>query len=142
MLQQHLQQTYEDLFDEAHALLAQGGSFRPFGAATRKSGELIRTTVEPPENEDGPQDHIRGLIAGFKYDEEHVGLIAAGLVFDGQMTEEGEGFGRALVFHLEAANGRALEVVVPYEVRIGNVVDFAEPNVQEVHPEIFPAPDA
>lgn len=137
MLQQHLQETYEYLFDEAHALLAQGGSFRPFGAGTRRTGELIRATVEPPQDQDGAQDYIRGLIAGFKHDESQVGLIAAGLVFDGQMTEDGGAHGRALVFHLEAANGRALEVVIPYDVRLGNIVDFAEPNVQEVHPEIF-----
>lgn len=137
MLQQHLQETYRYLFDEAHALLALGGSFRPFGAGTRRTGELIRATVEPPQDQDGAQDHIRGLIGGFKHEDSHGGLIAAGLVFDGQMTEDEAAHGRALVFHLEAANGRALEVVVPYEVRLGNIIDFAEPNVQEVHPEIF-----
>lgn len=138
MLQQHLQETYEYLFDEAHRCLATGGSFRPFGAGTRRTGELIETTVETPEGSQGPQDHIRGLIAGFKEDERQNGLIAAGLVFDGQMTESGSPHSRALVFHLEAANGRALEVVVPYDLRVGNVVDFAEPAITEVHPEIFP----
>jgi hypothetical protein len=44
------------------------------------------------------------------------------------------------VFHLEAANGRAIEVVIPYEVRIGGVIDFQTPVATEVLPEIFGAP--
>lgn len=137
MLQEHLQETYQFLFDEAHSALRQGASFKPFGAATRRTGERISANVEPPKDSSGPQDFIRGLIAGFKEDDRLNGLIAAGLVFDGQMTDQGAGLGRALVFHLEAASGRALEVVVPYDVRVGDVIDFAEPSVTEVQPEIF-----
>jgi hypothetical protein len=137
MLQQHLQETYQYLFDEAQRALSQGGSFRPFGAGTRKTGELIQTMVDPAKDSIGPQDHIAGLIAGFRADDEENGLIAAGLVFDGQMTDGGSPYGRALVFHIEAANGRAVEVVVPYEMRVGDVIDFAAPAATEVLPEIF-----
>jgi hypothetical protein len=137
MLQHHLQETYQFLFDEAHRALSLGGSFRPFGAGTRKTGELIQTTVDSSQNPVGPQDHIAGLIAGFRADDRQNGLIVAGLVFDGQMTESGALHGRALVFHIEAANGRAIEVVVPYEMRLGGVIDFAAPATTEVLPEIF-----
>lgn len=137
MLQHHLQDTYQYLFDQAHAILREGKSFRPFGAAIRKTGEQIETIAEPPAGQDGPQDHIRGLILGFQEDDRQNGLMAAGLVFDGQMTDGFEEHKRALVFHLEAANGRAVEVVVAYEHRIGNIIDFYEPDVAEVTPEIF-----
>jgi hypothetical protein len=140
MLQRHLQETYQYLFDEAQRALALGGSFRPFGAGTRKTGELIQTTVDASLEGIGPQDHIAGLISGFRTDDKESGLIVAGLVFDGQMTEQGASHGRALVFHLEAANGRAIEVVVPYEMRVGGVIDFQTPVATEVLPEIFGAP--
>ncbi len=141
MLEQHMQDTYQYLFDEAHRALAVGGSFRPFGAGIRKTGEQIQTNVSPPEGANGPQDHIAGLIAGFREDNRQNGLMAAGLVFDGQMTDKGVGQGRAIIFHLEAANGRAVEVVIPYAVHVGDVIDFAEPVVSEVFPEIFPEPE-
>jgi hypothetical protein len=137
MLQQHLQSTYEFLFDEAHRALGEGGSFRPFGAAVRRSGEPIETRVSQDAGGPDPQTHVAGLIAGFKEEDRKHGLMAAGLVFDGQMTDSRGDHGRALVFHLEAANGRALEVVVPYAVRLG-IIDFADPAISEVLPEIFP----
>ncbi|MGE0830593.1 MAG: hypothetical protein AB7O04_14740 [Hyphomonadaceae bacterium] len=136
MLQHHMQETYRYLFDEAHSALNQAGSFRPFGAGTRKTGEQIQTLVDQAAAA-GPQDHIRGLIAGFREDDKQNGLIAAGLVFDGQMGDANGEHSRALVFHLEAANGRAVEVVVPYVKHVGDIFDFGEPVVTEVQPEIF-----
>ncbi|MGE0047163.1 MAG: hypothetical protein AB7T08_15510, partial [Hyphomonadaceae bacterium] len=124
MLEQHMQDTYQYLFDEAHRALTLGGSFRPFGAGIRKTGEQIQTLVDPPAEKNGPQDHIAGLIAGFREDDRQNGLMAAGLVFDGQMTEGGDAYSRAIIFHLEAANGRAVEVVIGYEKRVGDVIDF------------------
>ena len=59
-------------------------------------------------------DHISGLIAGFRLDEKENGLIAAGLVFDGRARSDDAA---ALCFHIEAANGKAVEVIVPYARR-------------------------
>ena len=84
MLQRHLQDTYEYLFDAAHRALRDGASFAPFGAGIRKTGEQIHTNVDLPIDKSAPADHISGLIAGFRLDEEENGLIAAGLVFDGR----------------------------------------------------------
>ena len=81
MLQRHLQETYEYLFDTAHRALKEGASFAPFGAGIRKTGEQIHTNVDLPIGRSAPQDHISGLIAGFRLDEQENGLIAAGLVF-------------------------------------------------------------
>ncbi|MBL8551812.1 MAG: hypothetical protein JNJ73_17630 [Hyphomonadaceae bacterium] len=136
-LHDHMQGTYQFLFDEAHRALNLGGSFRPFGAGVRKNGEPIETYVDLGNAAADPQAHIGGLISGLKEEDQRHGLMAAGLVFDGQMTDAQGAHGRALVFHLEAANGRAVEVVVPYEVKL-SVVDFSEPVVTEVVPEIFP----
>jgi hypothetical protein len=137
MFQEHLQSTYQFLFDEAHRALGEAGSFRPFGAAVRKNGEPIETHVDPGDMAPDPHVHVVGLIAGFKEEDKKHGLMAAGVVFDGQMTDGQGDHARALVFHLEAANGRAVEVVVPYQLRLG-IVDFADPAVTEVLPEIFP----
>ena len=134
MLQRHLQDTYEYLFDAAHRALLEGGSFAPFGAGIRKTGEQIHTNVDLDIAKSVPADHITGLIAGFRLDDEQNGLMAAGLVFDGRASSDSA---NALCFHIEAANGKAIEVIVPYERRIGNIVDFADPQVTEVHPEIF-----
>jgi hypothetical protein len=134
MLQRHLQDTYEYLFDSAHRALQQGGSFAPFGAGIRKTGEQIHTNVDLPIERSAPADHISGLIAGFQLDDKQNGLIAAGLVFDGRASSDNAA---ALCFHLEAANGSAVEVIVPYTRRSATELAFAEPQVAEVASEIF-----
>ena len=134
MLQRHLQETYQYLFDAAHRALREGGSFAPFGAGIRKTGEQIHTNVDLPIDKSAPADHISGLIAGFRADEEDNGLIAAGLVFDGRARSDDA---NALCFHVEGANGRAVEVIVPYARRPGDIIDFDEPQISEVQPEIF-----
>lgn len=134
MLQRHLQDTYEYLFDAAHRALLEGGSFAPFGAGLRKTGEQIHTNVDLPIEKSAPADHISGLIAGFRLDEKENGLIAAGLVFDGRARSDDAS---ALCFHIEAANGRAVEVIVPYQRRDSAGIAFDEPQVSEVEPEIF-----
>jgi len=134
MLQRHLQDTYQYLFDAAHRALLEGGSFAPFGAGIRRTGEQIHTTVDLKIEDSKPADHISGLIAGFRADDQQNGLMAAGLVFDGQaMSDEA----RALCFHIEGANGGAVEVIVPYERAQSDEVKFAEPKVTAVQPEIF-----
>jgi len=134
MLQRHLQETYEYLFDTALRALKEGASFAPFGAGIRKTGEQIHTNVDLPIDRSAPQDHISGLIAGFRLDEKENGLIAAGLVFDGRARSDDAA---ALCFHIEAANGRAVEVIVPYARRSAEEIAFDEPQVSEVEPEIF-----
>lgn len=134
MLQQHLQDTYEYLFDTAHRALKAGASFAPFGAGIRKTGEQIHTNVDLPIDRSAPQDHISGLIAGFRKDEQENGLIAAGLVFDGRSSADDAA---ALCFHIEGANGRAVEVIVPYARRATDVIAFDKPQLSEVSPEIF-----
>ncbi|MBL8531097.1 MAG: hypothetical protein JNK94_05115 [Hyphomonadaceae bacterium] len=135
MLQEHLQDTYQYLFDAAHRALLEGGSFAPFGAGIRKTGEQIHTNVDLPIDRSAPADHISGLIAGFRLDDQENGLIAAGLVFDGRAaTGPGDA---ALCFHLEGANGRAVEVIVPYSRFDAARIAFEEPQISEVAPEIF-----
>lgn len=134
MLQHHLQETYEYLFDTALRALKEGASFAPFGAGIRKTGEQIHTNVDLPIDRSAPADHISGLIAGFRLDEKENGLIAAGLVFDGRARSDDAA---ALCFHIEGANGRAVEVIVPYARRSAEEIAFDEPQVSEVEPEIF-----
>ncbi len=134
MLQRHLQDTYEYLFDSAHRALKEGGSFAPFGAGIRKTGEQIHTNVDLPIQRSAPADHISGLIIGFQQDDKENGLIAAGLVFDGRASSDNAA---ALCFHLEAANGSAVEVIVPYTRHSPTELAFAEPQVSEVASEIF-----
>lgn len=133
MLQRHLQDTYQYLFDSAHRALLEGGSFAPFGAGIRKTGEQIHTNVDLAIDKSAPADHISGLIAGFRADDKENGLIAAGLVFDGHALSDNA---KALCFHIEAANGHAVEVVLPYEGSTSGV-RFGEPKVTPVQPEIF-----
>src|SRR5262249_2729199 len=134
MLQQHLQDTYQYLFDAAHRALLEGGSFAPFGAGIRKTGEQIHTTVDLSIESSAPADHLSGLIAGFRTDDSQNGLIAAGLVFEGHAVSDNA---RALCFHIEVANGKAVEVVVPYDRNAQNAVHFADPQISDVFPEIF-----
>jgi hypothetical protein len=134
MLQRHLQDTYEYLFDTAHNALKAGASFAPFGAGIRKTGEQIHTNVDLPIEKSAPADHISGLIAGFRKDEEENGLIAAGLVFDGRARSDDAA---ALCFHIEAANGSAVEVIVPYLRRSSSEIAFDEPQITAVIAEIF-----
>lgn len=133
MLQRHLQDTYEYLFDAAHRALLEGGSFAPFGAGIRKTGEQIHANVDLPIERSAPPDHISGLITFFRVDDEQNGLMAAGLVFDGRANSDAAS---ALCFHIEAASGDAVEVIVPYS-RLNAQVAFADPQVSPVQPEIF-----
>jgi hypothetical protein len=133
MLQHHLQDTYEYLFDTAHRALREGGSFAPFGAGIRKTGEEIHANVDLPVETSTPSDHITGLISWFRVDESQNGLIAAGLVFDGRARSDDAA---ALCFHIEAANGKAVEVIVPYK-RLVTEIAFDTPQISEVQPEIF-----
>lgn len=134
MLQKHLQETYEYLFDAAHTALKEGGSFAPFGAGIRTTGEQIHTNVDLPIESSAPADHISGLIAGFRKDDTENGLIAAGLVFDGRASSDNAA---ALCFHIEGANGGAVEVIVPYARRDRTAIAFSEPQITPVQPEIF-----
>lgn len=134
MLQRHLQDTYQYLFDAAHNALREGGSFAPFGAGIRKTGEQIHTNVDLPIDKSQPADHISGLIAGFRKDDQENGLMAAGLVFDGRASSDAEA---ALCFHIEVANGRAVEVIVPYARRAAAEIAFDDPQITEVASEIF-----
>jgi hypothetical protein len=133
MLQRHLQDTYEYLFDRAHDAIKAGGSFAPFGAGIRKTGEQIHTNVDLPIETSAPADHISGLIAGFRLDDEQNGLMAAGLVFDGRARSDDA---QALCFHIEAANGDAVEVIVPYARRETGIA-FDDPQISPVQAEIF-----
>jgi len=133
MLQQHLQNTYDYLFEAANRALLEGASFAPFGAGIRKTGEQIHTNVDLPIDTSGPLDHISGLIAGFRLDDQENGLIAAGLVFDGRARTDDAA---ALCFHLEAANGRAVEVILPY-ARTDTEISYYTPQITEVASEIF-----
>lgn len=137
VLEDHLKDTYRYLFDAAHRALLDGASFAPFGAGIRKTGEQIHTNVNLPVESSEPTDHISGLIAGFRADDNENGLIAAGLVFDGQMTDNGDAHARALCFHIEVANGHAVEVLARYERKFDGQIDFDEPQVTPVQPEIF-----
>jgi hypothetical protein len=137
MMQQHMQETYKFLFDEAHRALGEGRAFRPFGAGVRKTGQPIETHLAEALDGLDAQTHVAGLVAGLREEDKAHGLMAAGVVFDGQMTDRKGEHGRALVFHLEAANGHAVEVILPYDIRLG-IVDFAEPAITPVLPEIFP----
>ena len=134
MLQRHLQETYQYLFDRAHEALLQGGSFVPFGAGTRKTGEQIHANVDLPIEKSAPPDHISGLITFVRVDDDQNGLIAAGLVFDGRSRADDA---HALCFHIEAANGSAVEVIVPYDRRPTQEIAFASPQISPVQPEIF-----
>ncbi|HYD72837.1 MAG TPA: hypothetical protein VEF55_06840, partial [Candidatus Binatia bacterium] len=100
----------------------------------RKTGEQIHTNVDLPIERSAPADHISGLIAGFRLDEEENGLIAAGLVFDGRARSDDAS---ALCFHIEGANGKAVEVIVPYARRSSDIIAFDDPQISEVEPEIF-----
>ena len=62
------------------------------------------------------------------------GLIAAGLVFDGRASSDDAA---ALCFHIEAANGGAVEVIVPYMRRSDTLIAFDDPQISAVQPEIF-----
>lgn len=134
MLQRHLQEIYEYLFDTAHAALKDGAAFAPFGAGTRKTGEQIHVKVDLAVERSVPQDHITALIAGFRQEEQEHGLIAAGLVFDGRA---GSDDASALGFHIEGANGRAVQVIVPYARREASQIAFGAPQLSEVAAEIF-----
>ena len=59
--------------------------------------------------------------------------MAAGLVFDGRARSDDA---QAMCFHIEAANGDAVEVIVPYAAAVAHIA-FDDPQISPVQPEIF-----
>lgn len=131
-----VQETYQYLFDEAHKALLEGGSFVPFGAGVRPNGERTHLHVDLPVETSTPQDHITGLIAGFRQ-ERSAGLKVAGLVFDGGLITP-EGDAPAMIVHVEAENGESVQVAIPYErLMATGDIRFKEPILTPTPPEIF-----
>jgi hypothetical protein len=55
-------------------------------------------------------------------------------VFDGRARSDDA---QAMCFHIEAANGDAVEVIVPYVRRPTGELAFEDPQISPVQPEIF-----
>lgn len=135
--QKDVQETFDYLFGEASKVLALGGSFAPFGAAIRESGERTHVNVDLPIDRSTPNDHISGLIMGFRQEAAQGRIFVAGLAFDGRMTSEGRSE-TAVVIHIESSAGEGLQIFVPY-VRADSAAApvFESPVVQPIVPEIF-----
>lgn len=135
--QKDVQETYDYLFGEAAKVLALGGSFAPFGAAIRENGERTHVNVDLPIERSTPNDHISGLIMGFRQEAAQSRIYIAGLVFDGRMSQEGRS-APALVVHIESSDGEGVQVFVPYSRPTdGAKPVFESPVVQQIVPEIF-----
>ena len=135
--QKNVQETYDYLFGEASKVLEKGGSFAPFGAAMRQSGERTHVNVDLPIERSTPNDHISGLIMGFRQEAAQNRILLAGLAFDGRMTADGKSV-EALVIHIESSDGEGMQVFVPYSRTPGVAkIAFDNPVVQPITPEIF-----
>ncbi|MDX2235344.1 MAG: hypothetical protein NW200_12670 [Hyphomonadaceae bacterium] len=134
--QQNVQETFDYLFGEASKVLELGGSFAPFGAAIRESGERTHVNVDLPIDRSTPNDHISGLILGFRQEAQAGRIFLAGLAFDGRMTSDGSAV-QALVIHIESAQGEGMQVFVPYTRGLDAKPVFERPVVQPITPEIF-----
>ncbi len=134
--QKHVQETFDYLFGEASKVLELGGSFAPFGAAIRESGERTHVNVDLPIERSTPNDHISGLIMGFRQEAQAGRIFLAGLAFDGRMTSDG-GAVEALVIHIESAGGEGMQIFVPYLRGEDTRPVFDKPVIQPIVPEIF-----
>ena len=135
--QKDVQETFDYLFGEASKVLELGGSFAPFGAAMRESGERTHVNVDLPIDRSTPNDHISGLIMGFRQEASQGRIYMAGLAFDGRMTADGKSV-EALVFHIESSDGEGVQIFVPYRRLDGSAkLSFDNPVVQPITPEIF-----
>ena len=139
MHQQNLQSLYDYLREAAVEALTGSLSFAPFGAAIRQSGEKTHLAADLLPQTSVPEDHIAGIIAALRQEDQSVGLIAAGLVFDTQLQSEA-GPVAALGFHIEVSNGDALQIFQAYQRPDGVAVVLSAPELQPVYPEIFAAP--
>jgi hypothetical protein len=137
--QRDVQETFDYLFNEASKAMALGGSFAPFGAAIRETGERTHVNVDLPIDRSTPNDHISGLIMGFRQEADQRRIFIAGLAFDGRMTGDGQTT-EALVIHIESAAGEGIQVFVPYAREQGQPPVFDRPVVQAIVPEIFVRP--
>jgi hypothetical protein len=135
--QRDVQDTFDYLYQEAAKVMEMGGSFAPFGAATRMNGERTHVNVDLPIERSTPNDHISGLIMGFRKEAEAGRIYIAGLAFDGKVAVNGEQR-EALVVHIEHDKGEGLEIFVPYERgAAGQKISFGQPIIQNIIPEIF-----
>lgn len=135
--QRDVQDTFDYLYEEASKVMQMGGSFAPFGAAIRLNGERTHVNVDLPIDRSTPNDHISGLIMGFRKEAEEGRIYIAGLAFDGKVAVNGEQR-EAVVVHIEHEKGEGIEVFVPYTRGApGQKISFGQPIVQNIIPEIF-----
>jgi hypothetical protein len=135
--QKDVQETFDYLYQEAAKVMELGGSFAPFGAAIRLNGERTHVNVDLPIERSTPNDHISGLIMGFRKEAEDGRIFIAGLAFDGKIAIAGEQR-EALVVHVEHHKGEGVQVFVPYQRQSGTgKIAFGQPIVQPIIPEIF-----
>lgn len=135
--QKDVQETFDYLFGEAAQVLGKGGSFAPFGAAIRESGERTHVNVDLPIDRSTPNDHISGLIMGFRQEAAQGRIFIAGLAFDGRMNSDGTSV-PAVVIHIESSAGEGIQVFVPYDRADAAAAPvFEPPVVQPIVPEIF-----
>ncbi len=135
--QKDVQDTFDYLFGEASKVLELGGSFAPFGAAMRHGGERTHVNVDLPIDRSTPNDHISGLIMGFRQEAAQGRIFLAGLAFDGRMTADGKSV-EALVVHIESSSGEGMQIFVPYRrLEAAGKLSFDSPVVQPITPEIF-----
>lgn len=138
--QKDVQETFDYLYAEAAKVMELGGSFAPFGAAIRQNGERTHVNVDLPIERSTPNDHISGLIMGFRKEAEAGRIFIAGLAFDGKIAVDGEQR-EALVVHVEHDKGEGVQIFVPYErLPDGKTLRFAPPILQPINPEIFSLP--
>lgn len=135
--QRDVQDTFDYLYQEAAKVMELGGSFAPFGAAIRLNGERTHVNVDLPIERSTPNDHISGLIMGFRKEAEEGRIYIAGLAFDGKVAVNGEQR-EAVVVHIEHEKGEGIEVFVPYTRGAADQkISFGQPIVQNIIPEIF-----
>jgi hypothetical protein len=137
-----VQETYDYLISESARALDLGGSFVPFGAGLRADGERTHVNVDLSVESSTPEEHIEGLLTGFRKEAQIGMLVVAGIAFDGRMTEPASDEADALIIQIEHRGGDALQIVIPYRrpQQAAGTVEFLAPTLETIPAAVFVSP--
>jgi hypothetical protein len=135
-----LQQLLKFLLSFAAEMLADAGSFLPFGAGVTADGELTATPSLAKLPAADPRTVLAAVFTDLRLQASSGSINAAGICTNVQMSLPGAPLpADAICLELEDRAGRAVEVFVPYTIGSGAPLRLGEAVITGGEPSIFVA---
>lgn len=136
----HLPELLTFLLPFAQAMLAQNGSFLPFGAGVTPEGKMTATPRLDEQASPHAESVLSALFSDLALQASSGRISAAGICTDVRVSLPGDSHpSDAICLELEDHSGEAIEIFVPYELGGEAPPRFGEAVIHRIEPSIFVA---